>query len=240
MSISPTSTEIAIRLAFTLLAGAVIGFNRDEHGRPAGLRTTLLVCLAAATVMIQTNLLLGTGGRAPDSFVTFDVMRLPLGVLSGIGFIGGGVILKRGDLVRGVTTAATMWFVTILGLCFGGGEIGLGLVSLALGIVVLWGLERIETRIPRERTSSLTVNLDKNGPDEGRFLAIIDGAGFRVVDLGMSYDRLREERIYECKILWRSHRREVVYPPFLEDLTREPGVSSFRWNHDESNLPSGE
>ena len=91
--------EIALRLALSFVAGAVIGINRSEHGRPAGLRTTLLVCLAASIAMIQTNLLLATSGKPSTSFVTLDLMRLPLGILSGMGFIGAGTILS-----------ATTWF----------------------------------------------------------------------------------------------------------------------------------
>src|ERR1700728_2417613 len=129
--------DIALRLALSVAAGGLIGLDRGEHGRPAGLRTTLLVCLAAALAMIQANLLLGTTGKASDSFVVLDLMRLPLGILTGMGFIGGGAILRRDGLVLGVTTAATLWFVTVIGLCFGGGQIFLGLAGLALGMVVL-------------------------------------------------------------------------------------------------------
>ena len=67
-------------------------------------------------------------GKAPDSFVVLDLMRLPLGILTGVGFIGGG-ILKRGDSIQGVTTAATLWFVTVIGLCFGGGQNELGVTG---------------------------------------------------------------------------------------------------------------
>src|ERR1700759_2005439 len=104
-------TDVAMRLICTTIGGLVIGFNREEEGRPAGLRTTLLVALAAALSMIQANLLLGTAGKAADSFVVLDLMRLPLGILSGMGFIGAGAILRRENLVLGVTTAATLWFV---------------------------------------------------------------------------------------------------------------------------------
>jgi putative Mg2+ transporter-C (MgtC) family protein len=118
--------DIAIRLVLTIVAGGVIGLNRGVHGQAAGLRTTLLVCLAASISMIQVNLLLPMGGKTPGSFAVMDLMRLPLGILSGMGFIGGGAILRRGDIVRGVTTAATLWFTTVMGLCIGGGQIVLG------------------------------------------------------------------------------------------------------------------
>jgi len=80
-----------------------------------GLRTTLLVCLAAAISMVSVNLFLATAGKPSDSFVVLDLMRLPLGILTGMGFIGGGAILRRDGLVVGVTTAATLWFVTVMG-----------------------------------------------------------------------------------------------------------------------------
>src|SRR5580704_18319135 len=135
--------EIALRLALTVVAGTLIGLNRSEHGRSAGLRTTLLVCLAASVSMIQVNLLLPIAGKSPDSFVVLDLMRLPLGILSGMGFIGAGAILQRDNFVTGVTTAAAIWFVTVLGLCFGGGQI-VGLVGLMIGIAVLGGLKLVE------------------------------------------------------------------------------------------------
>ena len=136
--------DIVLRIGLTFLAGLLIGLNRGEHGRPAGLRTTLLVSLAACLAMLQANALLNTGGKTASLFAQFDVMRLPLGILSGMGFIGGGAILRRDSLVVGVTTAATLWFVTVVGLCFGGGQIGLGLVLLAIALVVLAVVKQLE------------------------------------------------------------------------------------------------
>ena len=86
-----------------LAVGGLIGLNRSEHGRAAGLRTGSLVCLAACVAMLQVNLLLSVAGRPPDSFVMNDLMRLPLGILSGMGFIGAGTIVRRQNFVVGVT-----------------------------------------------------------------------------------------------------------------------------------------
>jgi len=133
MPLSPDWLEITRRLALTLIGGVLIGLNRDERGRPAGLGTTTLVALAACLAMIEAHILLGTAGKPSTSFVTMDVMRFPLGILDGMGFIGAGAILKRGKLMIGVTTAATLWFVSVMGLCFGGGQMTVGLISLALG-----------------------------------------------------------------------------------------------------------
>src|SRR5579885_3252917 len=141
---------IALRLALTVLASAAIGLNRGEQDRPVGLRTTMLVALAAAIAMIEVNALLPLAGRTSDSFVMLDLMRLPLGILSGMGFIGAGAILRRGSMVMGVTTAATLWYVTVMGLCFGGGQLALGLAMLVLGIIVLWTLKWFEERLKQD------------------------------------------------------------------------------------------
>lgn len=110
----------------------LIGLNRGERGHAAGLRTTTLVCLAASVAMIQMNLLLPVAGKKSDFFSVMDIMRLPLGILSGMGFIGAGAILRKGDTVSGVTTAATLWLVTVIGLCFGGGQLWLGAATTGL------------------------------------------------------------------------------------------------------------
>lgn len=158
MPLEPSWSDIAIRLALTMLAGAVIGFNRGARGHAAGFRTTILVGLAASVAMIQTNILLPLSGKTSESFAVMDLMRLPLGILTGVGFIGGGAILKKGDLVTGVTTAATLWVVTVIGLCLGGGQLVLGIVTTVLVVITLWALKWIDLVIPREHKAKLTVS----------------------------------------------------------------------------------
>jgi putative Mg2+ transporter-C (MgtC) family protein len=160
MPLSPGWGDICTRLLLTLIAGAVIGFNRGARGHAAGLRTTMLVCLAASVAMIQMNILLTVSGKTPASFSVMDIMRLPLGILTGVGFIGGGAILRKGDLVTGVTTAATLWLVTVIGLCLGGGQLVLGTATTVLGVITLWGLKWIDLAIPREHRAMMTVTAD--------------------------------------------------------------------------------
>src|SRR5579862_6996788 len=153
MPLSPDWQEICIRLALTMMAGAIIGYNRGEHGHAAGFRTTILVALAASVAMIQANILLPVAGKTPESFSVMDLMRLPLGILTGVGFIGAGTIVKKGDIIVGVTTAATLWLVTVIGLCFGGGQLILGIAATLLGLFALWVLKFVEDRMPRERAA---------------------------------------------------------------------------------------
>src|SRR4051794_21944170 len=156
--------DIAVRLGLSVIACMLIGLDRGEHGEPTGVRTTLLVGLAATIVMLAGNLLLATDGRPSGSFVTFDVMRLPLGILTGMGFIGAGTILKRGETVQGLTTAATLWFVTVIGICFGAGLLALGVIASVLGIAVLSGMKWLGRRLPKFRRATLSVVIAEDGP----------------------------------------------------------------------------
>src|ERR1700678_4674200 len=183
MPVTLTWQEIAVRLVLSVLAGGLIGLDRGEHGRPAGLRTTLLVCLAAAIAMIQANLLLGTTGKTGDSFITLDLMRLPLGILTGMGFIGGGAILRRDGFVLGVTTAATLWFVTVIGLCFGGGQIGLAVAGTALGMMVLSGLRWFDYSVKKDQHGELLVTTDGESLDEGAIREIVQKARYKIVNV---------------------------------------------------------
>jgi hypothetical protein len=87
VSLAPSWQDIALRLACTVSASLAVGFNRGEHGKRAGMVTTFLVCLAASVAMIQVSLLLPLAGRASNSFIMNDLMRLPLGILTGVGFM---------------------------------------------------------------------------------------------------------------------------------------------------------
>lgn len=170
--------DILARVALSLVAGALVGFDRSEAGKTAGLRTAMLVCAAACLAMLQVNALLGQSGKTPQSFAQLDLMRLPLGILTGMGFIGGGAILHRDGLVTGVTTAATLWFVTVIGLCIGGGQLQLGALGLAVGLVVIWPLRHVEQRLRRTRTALVTVEYEIASTSRDRLLALMREAGF--------------------------------------------------------------
>jgi putative Mg2+ transporter-C (MgtC) family protein len=164
MPLHPTWADIGVRLALTMLASAALGLDRGARGQAAGFRTTILVGLAAAVAMIQANVLLPVDGKTSGSFSVLDLMRLPLGILTGVGFIGGGAILKRGDIVMGVTTAATLWMTTVVGLCLGGGQLGLGVAGAVLAFITLFALDYVDQRIPRQHRARLVIEAPKESP----------------------------------------------------------------------------
>lgn len=227
MPLHPTWNDIALRLVLTMLAGAIIGFNRGARGHAAGLRTTILVGLAASVAMIQANILLSVGGKAPDSFGVMDLMRLPLGILTGVGFIGGGAILKRGDLVTGVTTAATLWMMTAIGLCLGGGQLGLGIAATVLGVITLWALSWLDRRIPREQRAMLVIECEQSSATGSDLADLVAPLGYRAQFHRQSRSTVpgRAELWYE--VLWR--RPEIVGPPvdLLKAVDQRYAVISF-------------
>ncbi len=228
MPVTLHASDIALRFALTFLAGLLIGINRGQHGRPAGMRTTLLVCLAASVAMMQANALMNTVGKAPNSFVVLDLMRFPLGILSGIGFIGAGVILRRDNIIIGVTTAATLWFVTVIGLCFGGGQITLGLIALALALIVLWCLKWIEQRTSQDRRGTLKLITTEDGVTDQEVQAILTAAKVKVRSVGITFIPAQERELtYE--VWWRDRKDENQLPPAVEKLSSVRGLVKLDW-----------
>ncbi len=228
MDLRITWVEIALRLGLALLAGGIIGLDRNERGKPAGLRTTLLVCLAAAVTMVMVNLLISTKGKTPDSFVQLDMMRLPLGLLTGMGFIGAGAIVRKGESVQGVTTAATLWCVTIIGLAFGAGLIVLGSVAFGLALVVLTLVAQVEKVLPQQQDAYLTLVLAEGDFGDEEIRALLGAARCHVTHLTMGY-REQRLRFVECHLRYHARRNPSKPPPFVAALAGNPAVKKLRW-----------
>ena len=233
MALSLQWNDIALRLVLTVIAGTLVGIDRSERGQAAGLRTTILVCLAASVAMIQTNLLLPMGGKTADSFVSLDLMRLPLGILTGMGFIGGGAILRRGNMVQGVTTAATLWLVTVIGLCLGGGQLALGMTTLAIALIVLWALKRLESLIRQERHAHAERERRcRRDRPTARSWPCSARSGFEIrswdVISSIDDDVTPGGRV-RCDVSWRARRDDIQTPPIIEQIATVPGVTRLRW-----------
>jgi len=149
-------------LRILLAAGlsAIIGIEREFHGRPAGLRTHLLVGSGAALVIVAFVAVFGAanpGGFSPE------IGRLAAGVITGIGFLGAGTIIKVGDWVRGLTTAASLWFVAALGVASGLGAIAIAVGGGIIGLMILAVFDPLAAKIPSRvyQTLTLAVRADK-------------------------------------------------------------------------------
>jgi len=126
-----------IRLLVASFLGAIIGVERDIHGRAAGLRTNLLVSLGAALFMLISEQIAITFSSAPDSLIRVDPGRIAAQIVTGIGFLGAGTIIKYGFTVKGLTTAACLWLSAALGMSAGAGYIDLAIVATVVGLAGL-------------------------------------------------------------------------------------------------------
>src|SRR3954447_6794011 len=129
--------ELLLRMAVGTLLSGIIGFERDLHGRPAGLRTHMIVGLASSVFMVVSTHFIYFQHYAKEDLVAADPSRIAASVVTGIGFLAGGAILRTGLSVQGLTTAAGLWLVAAIGLCAGGGMYVESVACTAIGIGAL-------------------------------------------------------------------------------------------------------
>ena len=140
--------EIVLRLLCAMFIGAVIGTERELTHRPAGMRTHMLVALGSCVVMITSQMIFHqyrAFGATPDP------ARLSAQVITGVGFLGAGTILKEGPSIKGLTTAASVWAVACLGIAVGGGYYALGIIGTVGMIIILVLFEWLQEKLMHER-----------------------------------------------------------------------------------------
>jgi putative Mg2+ transporter-C (MgtC) family protein len=172
-------------LAAAAVAGGLVGLEREWRGHPAGLRTHLLVCLAAALLMLAAVHQLDWAYRFPAEVVRIDPTRMAHGVLTGVGFLCGGVIFRQGLSVHGLTTAASLWITSALGVLFGVGLYGLAAAGTIIVLVALMGLRWVDRRLPRDRVMEISVGYVRDGPPPAdTFRALLTDLGLKPGKLG--------------------------------------------------------
>jgi putative Mg2+ transporter-C (MgtC) family protein len=134
--ITPT-VEMLLRMGTGMVLGAAIGYERERSGHPAGLRTHLLVSLASATFMLVSSQFVYFQSYGKDDLIAVDTSRIAASVVSGVGFLGAGAILRNGISIQGLTTAASLWLVSAVGLAAGA---GMYLVAGSAALASLFGL----------------------------------------------------------------------------------------------------
>lgn len=168
-----------VRLIVASVAGGIVGFEREVRGRQAGWRTHMLVAVGSALVMIVSSAV-ATVDWPEGSKIQVDPARIAYGVMTGIGFLGAGVIVKQGMAIRGLTTAASLWCSAAVGLGAGLGLHGLALVSALLLLLVLWALNLVERLLPKPLYRCLTVRCPWGKDCVRAIVALAEQRGVRV------------------------------------------------------------
>ncbi len=214
---SLSGTVIAKVLLAVLLSG-IIGFEREMHGRSAGLRTHILVCLGAALIMIV--------GRHITLGTAHDPGRVAAGVITGIGFLGAGEIIRTQGGVHGLTTAACLWLVAAIGVAVGSELYALSMLCTVLAVAVLFALSRLERRLPELQTKHVVISLKGPPSDTAAVCNIITSLDCRIVEKTFDYDREndRTEAEFVIKV------REKDDPALLvEKIATSERVSRVGW-----------
>jgi putative Mg2+ transporter-C (MgtC) family protein len=184
MELTEEQMSMALRLLAALLAGGLIGFERSFRGRPAGFRTHTLVCLSSTMLMLVTVFEWEWIPARSLENVELDPTRMAQGIMTGIGFLGAGVIFKEGISVRGLTTAASIWVTAAIGILIGIGFYFPATLATILTLVVLSVFHWIESRIPTQSYARLEIAFPREAVmDEPKLRAELAAQGFGVANL---------------------------------------------------------
>ncbi len=171
--------EIVFRLVAALLAGGLIGLERSHRGRPAGFRTHALVCLASSLLMLVTVYEPHWMPSAAGVNLVLDPTRMAQGIMTGIGFLGAGAIIKEGFSVRGLTTAASIWITAALGILIGIGFYFAAAVGTLLALGTLSLFRWVEARLPTETYANFMVRFKRgDATSEDELRALVARHGF--------------------------------------------------------------
>lgn len=218
--------DIALRLVVALALGAVIGLERSYHGRPAGFRTHALVCLSSAALMLVSAYealwfrpVLGVAQAA------IDPTRMAQGLMTGIGFLGAGVIMKDGLSVRGLTTAASIWLTAGIGILVGIGFYLPAVLTTCLTFAALGGLRWIERRMKTEAYAHVSVRFEPGqSVSQPELIHLVREHGFSTVNVTHWY---RHSEGMEYRLVVHSVDSRAV-PMLSEALRAREGVAEFR------------
>ena len=195
--------EILFRLVAALAAGGLIGLERSHRGRPAGFRTHALVCLASSLLMLVTVYETHWMPDSSTAQVVLDPTRMAQGIMTGIGFLGAGAIIKEGFTVRGLTTAASIWVTAAIGILTGIGFYFAAVVGTLLALGTLSLFRWIEARLPTETYANFMVRFSREATmPEAELLKTVTAHGFSVRNL--TYRLAAEGAQFEYRMVLRS------------------------------------
>ena len=178
--------EYAARLALAMIAGGLVGIERELRGRQAGFRTNMLVCVGSClTMIVSISFADRQWSHESDVNLNIDPARIAYGVMTGIGFLGAGTIIKHGVAVRGLTTAAAMWCVAAVGLAAGFGMYTLTGISTILIVAALWVMDYLEGLIPKWRYRTVVVRRKWKPGVIPETISRFKKARLRVIDASM-------------------------------------------------------
>jgi len=214
---------IVFRLILAAVLSGIVGFEREFHGRSAGFRTHILLCVGSTLIMITSVHIFDVySGRTP-----VDPARLAAGVVTGIGFLGAGTIMRYRASVRGLTTAASLWVVTGIGLAVGSGLYFGSLVTTALAVITLMFFGRLEHAMIRKDWYKTVIIESKDGMEHLKGIRkILTEYGAQITDFEVERSEDGANMVLDIGVkLSTSHNTAAL----IQDLGHLEGIKSARW-----------
>lgn len=213
------------RLLLALVAGGIIGLERSYNGRPAGFRTHSLVCMSSAMLMLLTVHQWELLTHAPIETIRVDPTRMAQGIMTGIGFLGAGVIMKDSYTIRGLTTAASIWITASIGILIGMGYLVIAIAATVLSLGTLSLFRLLEARLPSLQFGQLSVRiLRKNHLTEEDLLEVINYHG--VTAQNRAYF-VQDEGKYICYEMTIHTRHQPNFKKLAETLSQMEEILEF-------------
>lgn len=225
----PYEFHLLFRIVLAILCGSLIGYERERHGISAGLRTNLLVCSGACLIMIISKYFFYIKGEySGDVTLAIDPERIAAQIVTGIGFLGAGVIIKDKGAVRGLTTAATLWFNAGVGMAIGAGMLVIPIFCTIIGFVALSVLKLLHFKIPRETYKNICISCAKTDIDSLTTLMNyfnskkvkqenIELIKIRIKNDAHTYNFMLKCDTTSCDVI--SYLRELSAFPFIQEIT---------------------
>ncbi|SFS85569.1 MgtC/SapB family protein [Marininema halotolerans] len=186
--------EMALRLLIATVLGGLIGWEREHNNHPAGLRTHILVSVGSCLIMLLS--VYGFSEFAKEDNVRLDPSRIAAQVVSGIGFLGAGTILRQGFTVSGLTTAASLWVVAAIGLASGAGFYFPAIVTTVVALVSLELLNRAENYLfRRKRLITMRIDTDNATGRMGELATVIGNLGIQIRKVTLDHGEINENRL---------------------------------------------
>ncbi|OUM97225.1 MAG: magnesium transporter MgtC [Thermobacillus sp. ZCTH02-B1] len=197
--------DSSLRILVSILLGGLIGLEREWHNHAAGLRTHILVCVGSAVIMLLS--IYGFGEFANEFNVRMDPARLAAQVVSGIGFLGAGAIIRNGLSISGLTTAASIWVVAAIGLCVGAGFFYEAALVTVLVILILLVLNRFERSFHNRRSrNEIILHIARAEGGVAQITDLIEQEGLVIVSVSLEPPGDDEERAEIRKLRIRLHK----------------------------------
>ena len=214
----------AIRLLVAMLLGALVGIERQTRGRAAGLRTNILVCLGSAAIIMVFQKLSMDLNLDAASIVRMDPARAAAGVITGIGFLGAGTIIKTKDFIRGLTTAASIWVVSAIGVTVGLGEYAIASILTLLVLIALYALHRLP--ITEDHYMSLRLRWTGDFDLLGEITDLLTKGDMQIKSTEVS----RQPNANACHVvIWLRTRNEGAARVILDQLQADTRFDEVSW-----------